>query len=124
MSRPVSENGKLEPTPEEQERFDYDAEPERFYMNLETVGSVAADRCFQQGVDVLQKKLADVIAALSPSINTTSNDYAPQSPGGGAMGQGFNTNYGAQSSYGNGSTSIYGDSSRTPYGMTSYGNDY
>jgi DNA-directed RNA polymerase II subunit RPB3 len=113
--------------PEELEKFDYDAEPERFYINLETVGGVEADRCFQQGIDVLQRKLADIIAALTPRVEesgTAPTDYAPQSPDAGGMAGGYGTEYGGAYSVHGGQTQ-YGDG-RTPYGagMTAYGNNY
>ncbi|KAF2664996.1 RNA polymerase Rpb3/RpoA insert domain-containing protein [Microthyrium microscopicum] len=124
---PVSENGKLEPTQEEQEVFDFDATPNRFYVNLETVGGVEADRCFQQGITVLQNKLADIISALSPELanNNPVDDYQPRSPGAGGDDYGNGTSYGGGfSTHGPGAQSSYGGQ-RTEYaGMTSYGGNY
>lgn len=125
--RPISENARFEPRPEDSDKFDYDAEPEKFYFNLETIGSVDPDRCLQQGIVVLQKKLADTIAALTPRQEDTGigpSGYAPESPGRGGMAGGYGTEYGGAYSIHGGQTS-YGDG-RTPYGagMTAYGNNY
>lgn len=37
---PLSENAKEEEAPRDDEKFDFDAKPEKFYMDVETVGSL------------------------------------------------------------------------------------
>jgi len=130
---PLSENSKLEPTPDETTHFDYTAEPNQFYINLETVGTIDAETCFQQGIRVLQTKLAEIVHSLSPQSqsNGAGDDYEPQSPGregpgGYAGGQGGFTSYGQgnQSAYGGGGgVTPYGGGANTAYGggTTPYG---
>jgi DNA-directed RNA polymerase II subunit RPB3 len=122
--RPVSKNGELEDSPEDKP-FDYDAEPENFYMNIETVGGMDAETCFQQGIRVLQQKVAAIIGELSPSgapaNGAPEEEYAPNSPS--ATNQGM-AGTGAYTPYGGGAvgggTSAWGGT--TPYGgTTQYG---
>jgi DNA-directed RNA polymerase II subunit RPB3 len=124
----VSENSKLEPTPDETDRFDYAAEPDRFYINLETVGGIDAETCFQQGIRVLQQKVAAVIQELSPGGQANGADeYVPRSPDAPAMGQGGYTSYGGGASAWGGGTTPFGSGAgggaTTPYGggATQYG---
>jgi len=120
---PVSENSKLEPTPDESSHFDYTAEPNQFYITLETVGTLDAETCFQQGIKVLQTKLAEIVHALSPQAQNggAGDDYEPQSP---QPGGGY-TSYGGGAGYGAGGQSAYGGGgAQTPYGGgsgTAYG---
>jgi len=113
---PESANAKYESPPDEGAPFDYDAVPNRFYMNIETVGGLEPDVCFQQGIKVLQQKLAGVIEALAggdQGANGAVDDYAPRSPGREEPG-GYTTpfNGGAASQWG-GQTAYGG--SNTPY---------
>lgn len=129
QTRPVSDNSKLEPTPDETDRFDYTAEPDRFYINLETVGGIDAESCFQQGIRVLQQKVAGVIQELSPGGQANGADeYVPRSPDAPAgMGQGGYTSYGGGASAWGGGTTPFGGGTgggaTTPYGggATQYG---
>jgi DNA-directed RNA polymerase II subunit RPB3 len=113
--------------PEPGERFDYDAVPNRFYMNVETVGSMDPDTCVQAGIKVLQQKLALVISELKgeeQANGMNGDEYSsglrsPSGTPGYSMDQGYTTPfggpttpYGGGTAYG-GSTS-YGDG-RTPY---------
>jgi DNA-directed RNA polymerase II subunit RPB3 len=122
QTRPVSKNGALEDDPEDKP-FDYDAVPEKFYMNIETVGGMDAETCFQQGIRVLQQKVAAIIGELSPSgaANGPEEEYAPHSPGAvnqGMAGAGAYTPYGGGA--GGGGSSAWGGT--TPYGgATQYG---
>jgi DNA-directed RNA polymerase II subunit RPB3 len=49
----------------EGEQFDFQAQPSRFFFNIETVGGLEPDTVMQQGIKVLQQKLASVIQELS-----------------------------------------------------------
>lgn len=122
---PLSGNASWEgDAPTEGQRFDYDAEPTQFYINVETVGGLEPDACIQQGITALQQKLALIIqetkgeAVQTNGVNGDSN-YVPGSP----------QLNGAMSSYGDvttpygGATSAWGGAGgTTPYGATPYGN--
>jgi DNA-directed RNA polymerase II subunit RPB3 len=114
---PISENGQWEDAGDDSATFDYDAVPNRFYINIETVGGLEPDVCFQQGVKVLQQKLAGVIEALAggdgQGANGVDGDYTVRSPGreGDAgyttpFNQGGMSQWGGQTAYG-GSTTPY-----------------
>jgi DNA-directed RNA polymerase II subunit RPB3 len=119
----VSKNAELEDSPEDKP-FDFDAVPENFYMNIETVGGMDAETCFQQGIRVLQQKVAAIIGELSPNgapaNGAPEEEYAPNSPsaaGQGMAGAGAYTPYGGA---GAGGASAWGGT--TPYGgTTQYG---
>lgn len=64
---PKSKNCDYEEPPMEDERFDYNAKPEKFYMNVETTGQLKPNAVFEKGVSVLQQKLAEIVLALSRS---------------------------------------------------------
>lgn len=123
---PLSNNAAWDgDPPAEGERFDYDAEPNRFYMNIETVGGLEPDACMQQGIKVLQQKLALIIQELKGEERTANGvngeQYGGNSPQmNGAMSsygeQGFTTPYGGTSAWG-------GPGGATPYGATPYGNN-
>jgi DNA-directed RNA polymerase II subunit RPB3 len=126
ISRPKSENANWEDTGNENGVFDYDAKPTQFYFNVETVGGLEPDTIVQQGIKVLQQKLAAVISELSGGEGRGDLDdgYGPRSPDDGGYGDpGFTTPYangGAASAWGGGTTPYGGG--QTPYGATPYGN--
>lgn len=101
--------------------------PSRFYFEVESIGNLEPDAIIQQGIKVLQQKLAAVIQELTGDerngINGDGVDGfgGPRSPDGmhGAgdypMDQGYTTPYvngGGASAWGGGAT---------PYGATPYG---
>lgn len=113
---PVSGNGTWETPADPSEPFDFNAKPKSFYFNVETVGTMEPDVCFQTGVKVLQQKLAGIIGALQGDSGGANgaDEYAPRSPG--RDDQGYTTPFnapGGQSSWGGGGTS-YG--ATTPFG--------
>ncbi|KAI9879428.1 MAG: 45 kDa subunit of RNA polymerase II [Pleopsidium flavum] len=125
---PKSKNATWEEPPQEGEPFDYDAMPSRFYFEVESVGNLEPDAIIQQGIKVMQQKLAAVIQELTgdEGRNGVNGDAVdgfggPRSPdginGGGnyAIDQGYTTPYvngGGASAWGGGAT---------PYGATPYG---
>lgn len=123
---PLSENAKLEDPPQEGEPFDYSAKPEKFYLNVETVGSLEPDACVQQGIKVLQQKLALIIQELKGGDEAANGaegeNYAPRSP---EMNGGMSTygpDQGYTTPYAGGSASAWGGAgAATPYGATPYG---
>ena len=134
LERPTGKNAEWEDPPQEGEPFDYDAVPSRFYFNIETVGGLEPDVVMQQGIKVLQQKLAAVIQELAggddrggggggvPAADgpdafggRTAADASHAGPDYG-MAQGYTTPYGN----GGGGASAWGGG-QTPYGATPYG---
>ncbi|KAF4624132.1 hypothetical protein G7Y89_g14040 [Cudoniella acicularis] len=123
---PKSKYADWEEPAQEGEPFDYDAVPEKFYFEVESIGNLEPDAVIQQGIKVLQQKLAAVIQDLTEGDSNTNgmNDGytggAPRSPdvnmnGGGWQDQGYTT------PFGNGNQSAWGAGGTTPYGATPYG---
>jgi DNA-directed RNA polymerase II subunit RPB3 len=101
--------------------FDYDAEPNTFYIDVESIGNLEPDVIIQQGINILMKKLATTISELSGE-GVHGHDDAEM------MGAGDPDAYeppegidGNLTSYGNGGASAWGASAQTPYGATPYG---
>ncbi|EIW82913.1 insert subdomain of RNA polymerase alpha subunit [Coniophora puteana RWD-64-598 SS2] len=61
---PVSENAKEEDAPREDEVFDYNAKPRKFYLEVETDGSLGPQEVMMKGLTELQTKLANLILGL------------------------------------------------------------
>lgn len=123
---PPSKFADWEDPPQEGEVFDYDAVPSRFYMDVESVGSMPPDEIMQQGIKYLQEKLAAVIKGLNGEdmgngMDDGYGDQGMRSPGAGGqdyqmggMGgpQGYETPYGAA----DGRTPYAAYGATTPYG--------
>jgi DNA-directed RNA polymerase II subunit RPB3 len=120
---PESKNREWEDPPQEGERFDYEAEPTQFYINLEVTGVMPPDQVLHSGIATLQQKLAGVIQQLSTTTDTgheinggAAGDGAmtPPDMNGGETAYGSRTPaYGQQTAYG-GTTPAYGQT--TAYG--------
>ncbi|KAH9940502.1 RBP11-like subunits of RNA polymerase [Epithele typhae] len=63
---PLSENAKEEEVPRDDLPFDYNAKPNKYYMDVETDGSLGAQEVIQKGLAELQTKLANLILGLKP----------------------------------------------------------
>ena len=61
---PVSKNTEWEEEPRPGDPFDYDAQPNRFYFEVESVGQLPARDIVLQGINVLHEKLALLIQDL------------------------------------------------------------
>lgn len=117
-----SKNAGIDGVPQDGEPFDFDAVPHRFFFDIETVGGLEPDQIMQQGIKVLQQKLAAVIQELTGSDETNGVDgfgggQSPQmngAPGYGGPDPGYTTPYGNASVWG-------GAGNATPYGATPYG---
>ena len=126
LVRPESKNKEDEVPALESAPFDYNAVPEAFYFDVESIGNLEPDAVVQQGIKVLQQKLAAVLQDLTGDDSVAGrggDDYEPRSPGmnganGGdyAMEHGYTTPYGG----GAGGASAWGGGA-TPYGATPYG---
>lgn len=123
--RPLSKYAEWEDPPQEGEPFDFDAVPERFYFEVESAGNLEPDAIIQQGIKVLQQKLAAVIQDLTDGEAETNgiNGFdAPRSPDINMNGQWQDQGY--TTPYGNGAdqTNTWGNAgAATPYGATPYG---
>lgn len=107
--------------------FDFDAVPERFYFEVEGVGNLEPDAIIQQGIKVLQQKLAGIIQDLTDgenqgnALNGGAGYDAPRSPDVGVSGSAWQ-DQGYTTPYGNGdNNSAWGGGAATPYGATPYG---
>jgi DNA-directed RNA polymerase II subunit RPB3 len=110
--RPKSKFASWEDPPIEGEPFNYDAVPSRFFMDIESAGSMPPDEIMQQGIKYLQEKLAAVIKTFreegDDGVRSPGQDYAM-----GGMGVGgYETPYGAGGAMGD---------NRTPYGGGGFG---
>ncbi|AOW06708.1 DNA-directed RNA polymerase [Yarrowia lipolytica] len=103
---PLSKNADWEEPPKENEPFDYNAKPNKFYINVEATGALTQYEVVLRGMQVLQKKLAEVVMILG------DRDGA----GGAAGRNGGQTQYGNETQYGGGTQ--YGD---TQYGGPTFG---
>lgn len=116
-------NGEWEEAPQEGEPFDYEAEPNIFYIDLEGTGVMPPDQVLHSGIRVLQNKLAGIIRDLDSSADAGQqpNGYGGFSPKDGLANAGQTAYGGGQSAYGAG-TAYAGDpyaGGQTPYGATS-----
>ena len=128
---PISANGNWEDPPQPGEPFNFDAVPNTFYINVETVGGMEPDAIFTQGIHVLQQKIAGILGELSGDGENQRDGAAGYDGYGGAdqaNGYGGATAYdGNNTAYGNGGqsswggTTPYGGGAATPYGATPYG---
>ncbi|KAK4943741.1 RNA polymerase II subunit 3 [Elasticomyces elasticus] len=140
---PRSKNCDWEEVPAPEMPFDYDAEPDKFYINLESSGVLPPDNIFQAGIKVLQQKLATVIQELSASATTEAVPRSPEINGAGGITAYGGTAYGGTAyggtAYGGGDQgyttpaqgagggSVWGGGGgggggeTTPYGATPYG---
>ncbi|KAF1835998.1 DNA-directed RNA polymerase subunit D [Decorospora gaudefroyi] len=117
--------------PNPDEEFKYDAVPTRFFYDVETVGGIPPDQIVQQGIAVLQVKLAGVLKALSGGTGDAEDFGGAQSPGAngdgyGGMDAGGYTPVGGPAG-GYGGASSWGGAAQggtTPYGATPYGQNW
>ncbi|KZT08318.1 insert subdomain of RNA polymerase alpha subunit [Laetiporus sulphureus 93-53] len=63
---PLSENAKEEEEPRDDEPYDYNAKANRFYLDVETDGSLGPQEVVMKGLQELQTKLANLILGLKP----------------------------------------------------------
>lgn len=127
---PLSENAKYEEPKQEGEPFDYDAVPSRFYLRVESSGVLAPDVIVQEGVKIIQQKLAGLIHALNEGDDGVGGGAngaynGPQSPEYNGEDGGWQDQGGYTTPYSNGAgnqSSWGGAGGTTPYGTTPYGN--
>ncbi|CAO3629655.1 unnamed protein product [Cunninghamella echinulata] len=71
---PKSKNALEEREPEKDEPFDYNAKPERFYFETETVGSLAPEEVVTMAMKTLVDKLAYVQMQIQEEVDTKEQD--------------------------------------------------
>lgn len=123
--RPASENAAWETAANPDQPFNYDAEPNAFYFDVESIGNLEPDMIIQQGIVTLQRKLATTVSVLS---GEGEDGHAPGPEDAEMMGAGDPDAYeppegidGNLTTYGGGAASAWGASAQTPYGATPYG---
>jgi len=71
---PLSENATEEEAPREDAPFDYNAKPDRFYMEVETDGSMAPREVILKGLNELQTKLGGLLLGLKSQGDVEMQD--------------------------------------------------
>lgn len=66
---PLSDNAKEEIVPRDDEPFDYNAKPNKFYMQVETDGSLGPQEVVMKGLQEMQTKLGNLILNLRHDPN-------------------------------------------------------
>ncbi|CAI7595110.1 hypothetical protein N7455_010017 [Penicillium solitum] len=122
---PISENAAWEPAANPDQPFDYDAEPNCFYFDVESIGNLEPDMIIQQGIVSLQRKLATTVSVL---LGEGEDGHGGGAEDAEMMGANDPDAYeppegidGNMTAYGNGGASAWGASAQTPYGATPYG---
>lgn len=123
MNRPISDNKDWEPAAAPDQPFDYDAEPNIFYYDVESIGNLEPDMIIQSSIITLQRKLATTVSCLMGEDEEGGVGGAEDADMLGAADpdayeppEGMD---GGMTSYGNGTA--WGASAQTPYGATPYG---
>ncbi|KIJ61314.1 hypothetical protein HYDPIDRAFT_116070 [Hydnomerulius pinastri MD-312] len=71
---PVGENAKEEEPPRDDEAFDFNAKPGKFYIEVETDGSLGPQEVMMKGLAELQTKLANLILGLKAPSELSGGD--------------------------------------------------
>ncbi|KAJ8696866.1 RNA polymerase II subunit 3 [Pleurotus ostreatus] len=66
---PLGPNAEEEEAPREDQPFDFNAKPNKFYMEVETDGSLGAQEVIMKGLAELQTKLANLILGIKPDLD-------------------------------------------------------
>lgn len=106
--------------------FDPDVKPSTFFFDVEGVGTLEPDQIIQQGITVLQEKLAEIIRGLGGAGAEDGMNGDAGSPDGyepAPVDAGGYTAYGAGGMGAAGGASSWGGGlgGATPYGATPYG---
>jgi len=95
-------NAEWEEPPKEDEPFDYNAQPNRFYLNVEAIGQIPPNEIITQGIKYLQEKLAIVVRELQAVEEPAGADgYVPRNL---PTGEGWTPYAGGTTPYGVAST--------------------
>lgn len=125
VRRPVSQNAAWEHAAPPDQPFDYDAQPNNFYFDIESIGNHEPDMIVQQGIIVLQRKLASAISSLSGTGGGDHNGIPDEDMMGVRSPDAYEPPEGMDGSFtayaNGGAASAWGASAATPYGATPYG---
>ncbi|KAI0000575.1 DNA-directed RNA polymerase [Russula vinacea] len=80
---PLSANAAEEEAPLDDEPFDYNAKPQKFYFEVETDGSLGPQEVLMKGLTELQTKLANLVLGLKsdpPELDALAGDSGTQLP--------------------------------------------
>ncbi|EAU91402.2 DNA-directed RNA polymerase II polypeptide [Coprinopsis cinerea okayama7 len=113
---PLSENAQEEEPPRDDEPFDFNAKPNKFYLEIETDGSLAPQDVVEKGLNELQAKLANLILGLK---EPTDEDMGGGGAGGPMPAWGAPAAAPAESTWGTAGSSWPGGSSPGRGGATS-----
>jgi len=100
---PLSDNAQEEEPPHDDEPFDFNAKPNKFYFQVETDGSLGPQEVVMKGLAELQTKLANLILGLKtqPELDQLVHDaqasaraHAPAAEGWGGGGGGWDSSGG------------------------------
>ncbi|KAF7981855.1 hypothetical protein HWV62_31401 [Athelia sp. TMB] len=97
---PLGENAKEEEPPRDDEVFDYNAKPRKFYFEVETDGSLGPQEVVMKGLAELQTKLANLILGLKtqPELDMMAGDDAGNVPNWGPADPAAGASWGASTS--------------------------
>lgn len=106
---PKSEYCDFEEPPNPDDKFDYNAIPSDFYIDVETVGSIKPNEVVLRGIRELQNKVAGIVYAINEIDGRNMEEGNVDNIG----GAGFATTYGGATNYegtayGRGNFSAYG----------------
>ncbi|KAL0144672.1 DNA-directed RNA polymerase [Mucor lusitanicus] len=73
---PLSKNAQFETPPDKDAPFDYNAKPDKFYFEAETVGSLAPEEVVTMAMKTLVDKLAYVQMQIQEEVDTKEQDNA------------------------------------------------
>lgn len=129
---PKSLNSDWEEPPIPGEKFNYNAKPDKFYINLETTGVLNPNEVFNKGCIELQQKLANVIFELkkldqqsntddNSNINGIDSNINNNTHNNINQGDDYSNNMGRRTQYGGGGTQYGGGETQYGGGYTQYG---
>jgi len=75
---PLSDNAQEEDPPRDDEPFDFNAKPNKFYFEIETDGSLGPQEVVMKGLGELQTKLANLILGLKTQPELDQSVHDPQ----------------------------------------------
>lgn len=117
---PKSSNADWEEPPIPGEKFDYNAKPDKFYINLETTGVLKPNEVFNKGCLELQQKIANIVFELGKLDQQQQQQQQQQSANPDDLTNIGYSNMGNEPSM-NGRPNATQYGGHTQYGGTSYG---
>ncbi|KAJ3775030.1 insert subdomain of RNA polymerase alpha subunit [Lentinula raphanica] len=118
---PLGQNAREEEPPREDEPFDFNAKPNKFYFDVETDGSLGAQEVVMKGIAELQKKLASLVLALR-RVRNGENEMDVPTSGDQTFGDQPAAGSGGEATWGSGPASSWGSSPGSG-GGSSWGNN-